>query len=60
MDNQWARLHRLYDPEDLLKDREWGGEKRRETTDGLHPRLTEHDFYRRIDDSDDKRDEENW
>lgn len=62
MENEWARLHRLYDPEDLVRDRETNGDARREQGNGQgqSPRLKEQDFYRRIDEADNQRDLENW
>lgn len=57
-DDRWAKLHRLYDPEDLARDRELTEERRPARSGGTRHKLTEEDFYRRIDDSDRDRDRE--
>ena len=58
-DDRWAKLHRLYDPEDLVRDRELTEDRRPGRSGAAKRKLTEEDFYRRIDDSDRDRDGEN-
>lgn len=60
MESRWVRLHRLYDPEDLVRDREFSGEVRPEPGKSQLPRLSEEDFQRRVDEADEKRDAETW
>lgn len=55
-DKDWARLHRLYDPQDLIRDREIAGERKKGEQGPARSKLTEDDFYRRIDEGDRERD----
>lgn len=66
MDNaQWARLHRLLDPQDIIRDREINGDQLKQNqlqNNGLKPlpRLSEEEFRRKVDESDRDRDAEGW